>query len=336
MNRLQGRTVIGSERIFAVLTSLLLAAFLTPAAWGENPAGRVYRNGVVFTADSQNGIAEAVAIRDGRIVYVGSNQGVEPFIGAASTVIDLKGKFLMPGLEDGHMHPLEAGGELLKCSLNYESLTIAEMQQRIQACLDRERAKGPDEWLEVVGWFQESMLPAGVKTSRATLDALKTRRPIFVMSSFGHTALLNTHGLALAKITASTPDPIGGKIWRDTNGEPRIGTGRPQPLGGGDSNFGPSSALARAGLLRGAGGGRIFPRSGCERTSGSRFRDTPGYGATRDWPRSRRATQPKRIHSLGISPVAQGFRTRGKFSTRLDHRVLHGSGGRRRFQRADL
>ena len=110
MNRLQGRTVIGSERIFAVLTSLLLAAFLTPAAWGENPAGRVYRNGVVFTADSQNGIAEAVAIRDGRIVYVGSNQGVEPFIGAASTVIDLKGKFLMPGLEDGHMHPLEAGG----------------------------------------------------------------------------------------------------------------------------------------------------------------------------------------------------------------------------------
>ena len=108
----------------------------------------------------------------------------------------------------------------MKCSLNYESLTIAEMQQRIQACLDRESAKGPDEWLEVVGWFQESMRPAGVKTSRATLDALKTRRPIFVMSSFGHTALLNTHGLALAKITASTPDPIGGKIWRDANGEP--------------------------------------------------------------------------------------------------------------------
>jgi predicted amidohydrolase YtcJ len=64
------------------------------------------------------------------------------------------------------------------------------------------------------------MRPAGVKTSRATLDSLKTTRPILVISSFGHTALANTRALALAKITAGTPDPIGGKIWRDAKGEP--------------------------------------------------------------------------------------------------------------------
>jgi predicted amidohydrolase YtcJ len=202
---------------FVLLVSLLL---ITATAWSEEPADRVYRNGVIFSADGQNSTAESLAIRDGRIVYVGGNQGVAPFVGAATSVVDLKGKFVMPGLIDGHMHPLEAGGVLLKCGLNYESLTVAEMQQRIQSCLDREASKEPDAWLEVVSWFQESMRPAGVKTSRATLDALKTKRPIIVISSFGHTALVNSRALALAKVTASTPDPVGGKIWRDAAGEP--------------------------------------------------------------------------------------------------------------------
>ena len=186
----------------------------------SSPADRVYRNGIIFTADARNTTAEALAIRDGRIIFVGSNQGVAPFVGAGTVSVDLKGRFLMPGLIDGHMHPLEAGAQLLKCSLNYESLTIAEMQRRIQTCLDHSAPEESNAWLEVVSWFQESMRPAGVKTSRATLDALKTTRPILVISSFGHTALANTRALALAKITASTPDPIGGKIWRDDHGEP--------------------------------------------------------------------------------------------------------------------
>lgn len=186
----------------------------------SSPADRVYRNGVIFTADARNRTAEALAIRDGRIVYVGSNQGFASFVGTGTVSVDLKGRFLMPGLVDGHMHPLEAGAQLLKCSLNYESLTIAEMQQRIQSCIDHSPPEDANAWLEVVSWFQESMRPAGVKTSRATLDALKTTRPILVTSSFGHTALANTRALALARITANTPDPIGGKIWRDDHGEP--------------------------------------------------------------------------------------------------------------------
>ena len=201
-----------------------LALFLLPSALMAAPpspaADRVYRNGVIFTANAKNETAEALAIRNGKIVYVGSNQGVAPFTGPATVSVDLQGKFLMPGLIDGHMHPLEAGRQLLQCSLNYESLTVAELQQRVQACLDHSKSTDPDAWLEVVSWFQESMRPAGVKTSRATLDVLKTTRPIIVRSSFGHTVLANTRALQLAKITASTPDPIGGKIWRDARGEP--------------------------------------------------------------------------------------------------------------------
>ena len=163
-----------SSCLCAALAIFLLSACLVRERPLHRPADRVYRNGVIFTADARNGTAEALAIRDGRIVYVGSNQGLAPFVGAATVSVDLKGKFLMPGLVDGHMHPLEAGRQLLKCSLNYESLTIAELQQRVQACLDHDASNDPDAWLEVVSWFQESMRPAGVKTSRATLDVLKT------------------------------------------------------------------------------------------------------------------------------------------------------------------
>jgi predicted amidohydrolase YtcJ len=134
--------------------------------------------------------------------------------------VDLKGRFMMPGIVDGHMHPLEAGTKLLQCSLNYEALTVAQVQQRVQACLDATKGKEPDAWLKVVNWFQEGMLPLGVTTNRGTLDSLRTRRPILVESSFGHTALANSRALSLAKITAATPEPLGGKIWRDAMGNP--------------------------------------------------------------------------------------------------------------------
>lgn len=198
----------------------LLALLLLSSCFAADSADRVYRNGTVFTADARGSIAQAVAIREGRIVYVGNDEGVGAFVGASTEVVDLKGRFLMPGLVDGHMHPLEGGLTLRKCNLNYEALTVAELQGRLQACLDATKNKEPDGWLEVVNWFQESMRPAGVRTSRATLDVLKTSRPIIVRSSFGHTVLANSRGLSLAKITKATADPLGGKIWRDADGNP--------------------------------------------------------------------------------------------------------------------
>jgi predicted amidohydrolase YtcJ len=213
---------MNTSRTVAVLLplSLLAASTLNAQAPGSGPADRIYRNGVIFTADSQHRTVEALAIRGGRIVYVGDNRGVTDLMGNSTETVDLQGRFLMPGLVDGHMHPLEAGMQLLKCNLNYESFTVGEFQQRVQACLDQSSSKDPNAWLEVVSWFQESMRPAGTKTSTATLDVLKTKRPIIVRSSFGHTVLANTRALELAKITAVTKDPVGGKIWRDASGQP--------------------------------------------------------------------------------------------------------------------
>jgi predicted amidohydrolase YtcJ len=104
--------------------------------------------------------------------------------------------------------------------LNYEQLSVEQMQTRIQTCLDQTQAQEPDTWLEVVNWFQEGMLPAGAVTNRGHLDALRTKRPVFVMSSFGHTALINSRALQAAGIGARTPDPLGGKVARDASGNP--------------------------------------------------------------------------------------------------------------------
>ncbi|HWW68700.1 MAG TPA: amidohydrolase [Duganella sp.] len=207
------------------------AGLILFAAWSaqgavqaaEAPADTVYRNGYVYTVDANDSVRQALAVRAGRIVYVGDNAGVRALTGKGTKVIDLKGRMLMPGLIDGHMHPQSGGSRLLNCSLNYEALTVPQFQSRIQACLDKDKLSGkpagPDRWLVVVNWFQQGMLPDGVETSAATLDALKTDRPVIVRSSFGHSVQLNSRAIKLAGITRDTKDPAGGKITRDASGD---------------------------------------------------------------------------------------------------------------------
>jgi predicted amidohydrolase YtcJ len=198
---------------FVALTLMLSAAHAA-----DKPVDTVYRNGYVYTVDAKDSVQQALAVRGGRIVYVGDNDGAKALTGKKTEVIDLQGRMLMPSLIDGHMHPQSGGSRLLNCSLNYEPLTVAQFQSRIQACLDRDKKSGPERWMIVVNWFQQGMLPDGVDTTAATLDTLKTERPIIVRSSFGHSALLNTKGLKTAKIENGTPDPAGGKITRDARG----------------------------------------------------------------------------------------------------------------------
>jgi predicted amidohydrolase YtcJ len=182
-------------------------------------ADAVYRNGYVYTVDGRDSVQQALAVRGGRIVYVGDDAGALPFTGKATRVVDLAGRMLMPGLVDAHMHPQSGGSRLLNCSLDYVPLTVAQFQARIQACLDQDRHTDPQRWLVVVNWFQQGMQPDGVAIDAATLDALKTTRPIIVRSSFGHSALLNAKGIAVAGIQRETPDPAGGRIVRGADGQ---------------------------------------------------------------------------------------------------------------------
>jgi predicted amidohydrolase YtcJ len=205
---------------YAVGVVGLVTCAAAVASAAEVPADAVYRSGYVYTVDAKDSVQQALAVRAGKIVYVGSDTGLKSFIGKDTNVTDLHGRMLMPGLIDGHMHPLAGGTVLLKCNLNYERLTVARMQAKIQQCLDQTKDQEPNGWLEVANWFQEAMLPAGTVTNSAVLDSLHTKRPIFVLSSFGHTGLANSRALELAHVTASTPDPQGGKIAHDASGKP--------------------------------------------------------------------------------------------------------------------
>ncbi len=202
-------------------TALLAVALACGSALAAAGApDTLYVDGFVYTVDESDSVQEAFAVKDGRISYVGSTSAARALAGPSTRVVDLQGRMVMPGLVDGHMHPLEGGAALIKCNLNYERLTVAQFQARIQACLDGTRSREPDQWLEVVNWFQQDMIPAGAQVSHETLDTLKTRRPIAVMSSFGHSVLANTRALQLAHVDAKTPDPVGGKVQHDAAGQP--------------------------------------------------------------------------------------------------------------------
>ena len=217
--RTMSRPITVARRM--VVVAMAMAGTLMATTLAAAPsADTVYRNGYVYTVDARDSVQQALAMRDGHIVYVGMDAGVAPFMGAKTRVVDLQGRMLMPGLVDGHMHPLQGGSALLKCSLNYEQLKVEQLQAKIQACLDATRAQEPDGWLEVVNWFQEGMVPAGVITHQAMLDVLKTQRPILVASSFGHSSLVNSRAMTIAGITAQSTDPLGGKIGRDSSGKP--------------------------------------------------------------------------------------------------------------------
>jgi predicted amidohydrolase YtcJ len=189
-------------------------------ALGAMPADMVMRNGYVYTVDGQDSVQQAIAISGGKIVYVGSDAGVDGYIGKQTQLIDLAGRMLMPGFVDAHMHPGDGGRAMTLCDLKYQAMTRKQFQASIQACLDADKDKGPDVWLEVGSWDRMGMTGLDGDPDKSTLDALKTKRPIQVRSTDFHTVLANSRGLQMAGINQQTKDPEDGKYRRDSVGNP--------------------------------------------------------------------------------------------------------------------
>jgi predicted amidohydrolase YtcJ len=188
------------------------------AAFGQQtgPADVVLRGGRVLTMRGKRE-AEAVAVSAGRIAYVGSNSGAAAYAGPGTEVIDLHGRTLMPGIHDGHCHPLSGGLVLAKPTLNYRKLDLKPFLAALRKLLARTSDEEPDGWLSVDLWE-----PSGMdrQPTKEDLDRLPTRRPILVIDYNGHTAVANSRALEIAGIKASTPNPPGGKIERGRRREP--------------------------------------------------------------------------------------------------------------------
>lgn len=118
----------------------------------------IYFNGYIYTADAQNSVIDAIAIAGGKVLACGDIQQLQRYIGAETEQIDLQGKMMMPGIIDGHMHPFWGGEQLSGCHLNYESLTIEQILERVQQHLDKDVLKGENDWLKVTAWLRQGMI----------------------------------------------------------------------------------------------------------------------------------------------------------------------------------
>jgi len=186
-----------------------------PTAPPEQAADLVLLNGKIITVDPTDTIAQAVAVKDGLFQAVGTNDEVTGLVGEATRVVDLGGKPVTPGLIDAHNHFQVMGlmnGYYVPL-LPPEVVTVQDLQARLAETV-AQTAEG--EWVK--GYF---MFIQGVGLpTRHDLDAVSPNHPIWILQQGGHYGSANSLALEIAGITADTPDPVGGLIGRDPNGEP--------------------------------------------------------------------------------------------------------------------
>jgi predicted amidohydrolase YtcJ len=181
---------------------------------GEGPPDIIFVNGDIYTQVTPSR-AQAMAVRDGRILAVGTNDAIRKLKGTRTQVVDLGGHFVMPGFNDAHVHLEHAGLELLSVNLR-GTRSLQEMQQRIAA---NAKIAAPGEWLVGGGWDQ-TLWTDGKLPSKQDIDAVSGGHPAVFIRVDGHIAVSNTAALKAGGVTPQTQAPEGGKIDLDGAGEP--------------------------------------------------------------------------------------------------------------------
>ena len=175
-------------------------------------ADTLFTGGTVFTSGWERSKHQDVAVRAGEIVAVGEPGSLDELRHSATEVVDLTSRMLLPGFQDSHVHPVQAGVELLQCDLTRAS--DAEDCLRI---IGEYAASHPDEpWILGAGWSMEFFL--GGTPTREALDRVVPDRPVALSNRDHHGIWVNTRALELAGITDRTPDPTDGRIERDAGG----------------------------------------------------------------------------------------------------------------------
>lgn len=171
-------------------------------------------NGKIFTSNPDQPIASAMVVRDGKIVWTGDESELEKIDGES---IDLKGRRVLPGLIDAHLHPLHLANAAKQIACTAPNVnSIENLKERVRNLRD---AQSPDLWIE--GWgYDEGKLLEGRSPTRWDLDQAAADVPVVITRTCAHIVSVNSMALDLAGITKDTPDPQGGKIDRDEKGEP--------------------------------------------------------------------------------------------------------------------
>ena len=198
----------------ALLAAFAAFAAACPGPPEGGPADLVVRGGAIHTVDAASPVVEALAVRDGRFVFVGSVRETGHWIGEATEVIELDGRAVIPGLIDGHVH-LESGLSLVR---GVDLTGIADRDEWTRRIAARAAELGPGAW--IVGGRWDHTLSGGEFPSVEELDPVTPDNPVVLSDIDGHTAWANSLALELAGVDAETPDPPGGRILRYASGEP--------------------------------------------------------------------------------------------------------------------
>jgi predicted amidohydrolase YtcJ len=195
--------------------TLFAVLFCCLAANAQKPDMIVF-NAAIYTLDSSNPNAQAIAIEKGRILQVGSNKDILKLKARQTMLIDVKGKCLIPGIFDSHLHVIR-GGRFYLSELRWDG--VRSLKRALEMLREQAQRTPSGQWVRVVGgWsayqFQEKRLPTLQEINEATGNV-----PTFILHLYGH-AYLNKAGLAALKIDANTPSPTGGLIQKDLDGNP--------------------------------------------------------------------------------------------------------------------
>ncbi len=214
-----------SPGLLSPLPGLLLLPLLLPACDpapdGPGVAHLILVDGRVVTLDRDRPEAQAVAIRDGRILEVGSSGEIQALAGPDTEVVELAGRLVLPGFIEGHGHFLGLGNARMILDLSGATTWETLVEQVAGAAADAE----PGSWILGRGWHQERFDPPPPRTfdglpTHHTLSEASPDHPVLLTHASGHASFANALALELAGITRDTPDPEGGTIVRDDGGEP--------------------------------------------------------------------------------------------------------------------
>ncbi len=203
-------------RCFRSVSAGLLASAL-PAACAdpENPADLIVINATVYTADSAQWTAEALAIKDGKVLFVGDRRSALALKGKATRVEDLRGATVIPGMTDAHAHVLGLGESLR----NVDLMGVDSYDEVIARVVARAAETPKGEWILGRGWDQNRW-PAKTFPTHDQLSAAVPDHPVYLTRVDGHAGLANAAAMTVAQVTAATRAPSGGEIERDARGNP--------------------------------------------------------------------------------------------------------------------
>jgi predicted amidohydrolase YtcJ len=196
---------------------LIIVTLCLPTSYSKTEAADVvFINGNIYTVNDKQPRAEAVAVKAGKIVFVGSNKDAKEYEGKETRVIDLKGNTVVPGMTDSHYHLSGVGAR--EMTLNLEGIAsledfLAKIKERV------ERAK-PGEWITGRGWIETFWKPP-VFPTRSDLDKVSPNNPIVLTRADGHASVANSAALKVAGVDKNTANPFGGEVMKDrATGEP--------------------------------------------------------------------------------------------------------------------